>query len=250
MDHLSFQVIPKNLWVIFLCACLCHSPLFAKDTSTAKEDSLGKQNQARIYREEGLEQQNLGNLDAAMSLYQKAIELDPTFAVAYNDLGIVYEAKGSVRQAEESYLKAIKIDSNYLSAYSNLALLYENQRNLEKASFYWAKRAELGSPDDPWTLKAKQRLEDISLITGGRAIESSREQEVIGLIKDVTEEKSILRQDNKALAKKYLEEAKQSYDKEDYATAIKKAASAQQLDPTNREIEEFIEKVQIRALSR
>ena len=73
--------------------------------SGQEEKNLSElQKQARSYRAQGLELQCIGNMDAAMSLYQKAIELDPAYPVAYNDLGIIYEAKGLIDRAEESYL--------------------------------------------------------------------------------------------------------------------------------------------------
>lgn len=204
------------------------------------------QRQARFYRQEGFRLQGMGDLEGAMSLYQKAIELDPAYAVVYNDIGVIYEAKELFERAEESYLKSIKIQPKYLSAYSNLALLYENKRDLQNAYFYWKKRAELGLPDDHWTQKAKQRLGDINLALGVEP----QEQESISLIEDVANEKNILLQDDKAQALRYFEKAKRSYKKGDLPQAIKEALDGQQLDPSNQEIEEFIEKAQLRALSR
>lgn len=207
------------------------------------------QSQARVYRGQGLEFQRIGNIEAAMSLYQKAVQIDPGYAVAYNDLGIIYEMKGFRYRAEDSYLRAIAIDPNYLSAYSNLALLYEKNRDLNKAAFYWKKRADLGSPNDPWTEKAKQRVRDIQIVhrDGYQAI---REQEVIDLIDDVNRQKQVILHDDKSLAGTHFEKAKRFFQKEDYATAMKEALDAQQLDPNNKELERFIEKVQSRALSR
>lgn len=257
--------LQNNIIIFIISIILCTTSfLFAQESSSgpanrgyleyqkgpSAEDLSGLQKQARLYRNQGLQLQSIGNLDAAMTLYQKAIELDPAYAVAYNDLGVIYEAKGFSERAEESYLKSIKIDPNYLSAYSNLALFYENKRNLDKAVFYWQKRAQLGSPDDPWTEKAKQRSEDIHLVLGNKAADSFREQEVMGLIRDVANQKSILREDNKAMAREYFDKAKRSYDRGNYPAARKEALDAQQLDPANREIEKFIERVQIRALSR
>lgn len=231
------------------------NPRSRRSLSWQEEKNLSAlQQQARMYRAQGLESQRLGNVDGAMGLYQKAIELDPSYAVVYNDLGIICEAKGFIDRAEECYLKSIEIAPNYLSAYTNLALLYENKRELEKAAFYWKKRAESGLPDDPWTQKAKKRLEDINLVLSNRSIEEDareqKEQEVIEFLREVATQKTILKKDDKELSKSHFEKAKRSYEKQDYATAIKEASDAQQLNPSNEEIEKFIEKVQTRALSK
>lgn len=207
------------------------------------------QKQARMYRAQGLEAQARGNLETAMIYYQKAIELDPAYVIAYNDLGIIYEANGQIDRSEESYLKAIKIDPNYLSSYSNLALLYENKRDLKNAYLYWQKRAELGTSDDPWTLKARSRCEDIALILGEKSIDS-REEEVLDLVKDVSQEKAFLRKDNKELSKYYFEKAKLNFQKSNNLIALQEALRAHQLDPSNETINEFIEKLETRLLSK
>lgn len=112
----------------------------ADNQSSQEEKGLSDlQKQARIYRAEGFELQSFGDIDAAMGLYQKAVALDPMYAVVYNDLGIIYEAKDILDKAELYYLTALKLDPNLLSAYSNLALLYESKRELEKAAYYWEK---------------------------------------------------------------------------------------------------------------
>lgn len=249
--HMSIYSPPNNIRnIIIILFILLVFPIFLSAQGADEENLTALQKQARMYRRQGLEMQDVGNLYTAMTLYQKARELDPAYAVVYNDLGIIYEAKGLIDLAEENYLKSIEIDPMYLSTYSNLALLYENKRDLEKAAFYWEKRAQLGSLNDPWKEKARQRLADIRLVLSKRPVEDAREQEAIGLMKDVTVYKSRLREDNKALSQEYFEKAKLSYNKGDSATAIKKALNAQYLDPANEEIEKFIEKVQTRALLR
>lgn len=207
------------------------------------------QRTARIYRREGYRLQGIGNMVEAMVFYQKAVELDPSYAVAYNDLGIIYESKGMTDHAEENYLRAIKADPAFLSAYSNLALVYENKRDLEKAQFYWQKRAQLGLAGDPWTEKARQRLEDIRMVLSDRPFEDAREKEILDLLKELEQQKYIFKQDSLLLAFRHFEKAKQNFKKGDFATAIKEALDAQQLDPSNNEIEKFIEKAQLRALS-
>lgn len=236
-----------------LCVFCFVGLLFAQNepvepAAQANPNSL--QEQARKYREAGLENQRMGNLPAAMSLYQKAIAIDPGYAVAYNDLGVIYEAANFPERAEESYLKSIKIDPNYPSTYANLALFYESQRDLEKAAYYWAKRSALGSPDDPWAQRAASRLKDIRLVLSNRPIADQREEDVLGLMKDAAVYKSVLNKDDKALAQAHFLKAKQSYNKGDLATAIKEALDAQYLNQNNPEIEAFIEKAELRALSR
>ncbi|MFY9402293.1 MAG: tetratricopeptide repeat protein [Candidatus Omnitrophota bacterium] len=205
--------------------------------------------QAREYRQEGLKAQDAGDLDVAMKIYQKAIEVDPFYAVAYNDLGVVYEAKGMIDRAEESYLKALKLDPYYLSSYTNLALLYEERREFGKAAYCWKKRSELGDFNDPWTKKAQKRFEDIRLSFSQNPVKDFEEQDILKLAKDISNEKYILRHDDRALARKHFDNAKSSYAKSNYAKAVKEALDAQYLDPENKDIMEFIEKVQHRALS-
>lgn len=246
-----------------------------KKRSPKEEELTTFQAQARIYRYQGLEAQNRGDLETAFTNYQKAVELDPAFAVGYNDLGVLYEASGAVERAEGSYLKAVKVDPYYLSAYTNLALLYENKRDLKNAAFYWKKRAQLGEPDDIWTIKAKARYDDICLSLGlGQTPVDTKEQEVMDLVKDVSVKKKLAKKNNKApakaevpvkdisvnkkLAKKnnealandYFEKAKASLEKGDLEVAYKQALDAWQLDPSIDSMKEFIEQLQTRLLTR
>lgn len=222
----------------------------AKTPAKVDKNLTKMQMEARDYREQGVKLQQAGDLDAAMGLYQKAIVLDPTYAAAFNDAGVIYESRGLIDQAEESYLRCVTIDPNYIAAYTNLALLNENKRDIAKAAVYWDKRAKLGSPDDSWTKRAAQRLSDIRLVLSDKPFDEAREQDVIRLMSEVSNKKAALQKDNKALARSYLNKAKLYYKKGDNLTAYKTAIDASQLDPANKEIEEFVQKVQTRLLSK
>ncbi len=229
---------------------------FAKDEADwisgakkrADDDLTQIEMQARLYREQGLKSQNAGDLDSAVKMYQKAIELDPAYAVPYNDLGIIFETAGLTDIAIMNYLKCIKVAPDYLSAYSNLALLHENQRDLKNAVFYWGKRARLGSFDDPWTQKAKQRIKDIEIALGKNPLQESREQEVISLLKDVEAQNPAFKRSNKEQSEISFEKAKICQKKGDDVTALKLAIDASCSDPSNVEIREFIDKTQTRLL--
>jgi Flp pilus assembly protein TadD len=204
---------------------------------------------ARMYRQQGMDAQRIGNINVAAQFYQKAIEIAPNYPVAYNDLGVLLEGAGQPAKAEELYLKSVQVDPNYLSAYTNLAMLYETKRELGRAAQYWDKRAKLGDPEDPWTLKAKQRLSDLNMVLSKNPIDDIREQEIINLTKDIANKKDVMNKSDTALARDNFAKAKRFYEKGDLASALKKALDAQQLDPANKDIESFIGKVQRRALT-
>ena len=249
------NILPKSVIITTTALCVfCLVDFFCSPGSLFAQNAVGKakgsifgglQEQARSYREAGLENQNMGNLPAAMNFYQKAIAMDPTCAMTYNDLGVIYEAAGFSNRAKESYFKAIKIDPAYLSAYSNIALLYEEQRDLERAGFYWAKRAELGSADDPWTQKAAKRFQDIRTLLSKRPVADAREEDVLGLIKDASTYKSVFSKADNLQAQRNLRKAKQYYKKNKLTAAITEALEAQALDQSNPEIMEFIKKIDL-----
>lgn len=242
--------LPKKIIVIQVILILLFSfpgLFFAQDSTDSVKSDL--KDQAILYRSQGLELQRIGKLDEALSLYQKAVQLDPHFIVAFNDMGILYEAKGQPKQAEESYLKAIELEPGYLSSYSNLALLYESQRDFEKAARYWQKRIDLGSADDPWTQKAQERLDDLFLILGNRP-QDIRERQVAGFLRDVAGQKQFQNVDRDTSAQEYFTKAQLLYKKGKELEALKEALRAQQLDQNNSEIAAFVEKVQRRLLLR
>lgn len=247
-----FQKTIRILLISIAFSCFISALLFAQEVG---KDSLYNENvsilqeEARDYRARGLEFQRIGNLDEATAFYQKAVQLDPAYAMAYNDLGIIYEQKGDFDQAESTYLACIKRDPSFLAAYTNLASLYESKRDLKKAAFYWNKRVKLGFPDDPWTQKAKSRLRDVRAVVSENPAEDAQQEDVVGLLKDVTAQKAAFRKDDVALSKDYFNKAKVQFKKGNNTSALKLSIDAIQLDPSNSEIEQFIEKVQARLLS-
>lgn len=201
------------------------------------------QKQARAYRIQGLSYQLKGNLAAALRSYQRALQFDPAYVEAFNDLGIVYEASGSTDKAIECYLKSIESDPDYLSAYSNLAMLYEEQRDFDKALFYWNKRMALSTTSDEWSQKAKERIRDIKMVQGMFKPKPT-EDELLDLVKEVSKRKEALSDDKQKFAQHLLDKAKLSYKNNDDVAAYKKASDAQLLDPSNKEIDDFLQKVQ------
>lgn len=63
-----------------------------------------------------------GNLVGAMMLYQKTVEIDPSFAVGYYNLGMVWKQLGRLEEAIAAYQQAINVNPNYAQAYQNLGV--------------------------------------------------------------------------------------------------------------------------------
>lgn len=154
-----FFIFPLIIWIES-----SHAGVFSKD--------------AERYRQEGYLAQQKGDIDSAIEWYQKAATLEPNYVAPHNDLGILFETKGWLDRAEGEYKKALAIDPNYKEAHTNLALLYERKGELEKASFHWMRRYKLGTPDEPWTREAMERLRKIGLLDaeGKKPVEKPKEK--------------------------------------------------------------------------
>ena len=231
--------VPSFLYLILLLFFLSNPSLFAN-----QDDLTEMQKQARIYRIQGWDLQDQGRVEEAISCYQKAILLDPSYVVAYNDLGIAFEREGQTERAKQMYLEAIKTAPDYPNSYTNLALLYEEQRDYSNAALYWTRRAFLGEATDPWKEAAMKRFEDIT-----RAYpELYNKIQIQAPIKNVTlfEEETKpenQKQDNKSRALSYLSRAKESFSQGQYVTALKYATIAEYIDSSNSEISSFVEQV-------
>jgi len=246
----GISVFKKTIFIIFiLILSSFFSPTtFSQTTDLEIDDPASLKWQARWNRQQGLKAQQAGLYDEAIAFYKKALALDPSYIEPYNDLGVVYENKGMLDKAEQYYLKALDLDPYYLPAYSNLASLYEQRGDLKKAAEYWQKRIRLGLPDDPWTIKAIQHLENIALVVK-EISQRLQEEEALSLMEETKDKLSQRSADLKRLTstqkkvKEYLDRAEINYRKNNYTAALNDASVAKHLDPSNTEVDTFIEKV-------
>ena len=57
--------------------------------------------------------------------WEKAVEIDPTYAAAWNNLGIAYEQQGKFDEARKAYEKALELDPKNLLIRQNYDLFKE-----------------------------------------------------------------------------------------------------------------------------
>ena len=71
------------------------------------------------------------NYEDAIRCYKKAIELEPDFYVAHNNLANIFSDLKRYDEAETAYRKAIELNPDYATAYSNLGNLLSDE-NLKR----------------------------------------------------------------------------------------------------------------------
>jgi Tfp pilus assembly protein PilF len=88
------RVLCVFLLAAFVAGCSHHSDL----RKPAAQDDFGvKMAQMNLWRE-------------AMFRFKRAVEINPTDAMAHNNLAVAYEANGDFEQARKEYLEALKLD--------------------------------------------------------------------------------------------------------------------------------------------
>ena len=112
-----------RLALLLACAAtVSASPAFADARSDAK---------AQV--EFGISVAQRGLWREAIYRWEKATELDPTYAAAFNDLAIAYEHEGQLDKARKAYERAIELDPNNAQVRQNYELFKEiNDRTTTK----------------------------------------------------------------------------------------------------------------------
>lgn len=110
---MSARLLPC-VTVAALAATLLASPSFADPRNDAK---------AQV--EFGISVAARGLWREAIYRWEKAAELDPTYAAAFNDLAIAYEHEGQLDKARKAYDKAIELEPNNTQIRQNYELFKE-----------------------------------------------------------------------------------------------------------------------------
>ncbi|MGB3310626.1 MAG: tetratricopeptide repeat protein [Nodosilinea sp.] len=92
-----------------------------------------------------------GDFDAAVDLFQQAVESDPTLAIAHYNLGTAHRARGYLDEAIAAYRSAIALDPNYAAAHQNLAVALFKLGQLPEALQAFQQAIALYDAIDPAT---------------------------------------------------------------------------------------------------
>jgi Tfp pilus assembly protein PilF len=131
------------LWTVLL-----GTVLLIGCSSTARLDLTTAEDQMKV----GAQAAKLGLWREAMFRFNRAIELEPENAQAYNNLAVAYESNGEFEKARESYLQALRInrgDPYIQKNYSRFAEFYQRYEKVD------TKKPEDGGEEKPNGTEAK-----------------------------------------------------------------------------------------------
>ena len=115
-----------TLRVLVISAVLLSHPTFAPAAS-ANDRSAAK---AQV--EFGIRVAQSGLWKEAQYRWEKAVELDPTYAQAWNNLAIAFEQDGKFDDARKAYEKALELDPENLLIQQNYDLFKEINDRTQK----------------------------------------------------------------------------------------------------------------------
>ena len=102
-----------------------------------RSDAKAARSNAEVVLQRGLDHYDRSEYDLAMAAYNEAIYIDPSFAMAYNNLGMVLIDLERYQDAMNALYESIRHDANYSEAYNNLGFVLRRLgNNVDAASAY------------------------------------------------------------------------------------------------------------------
>jgi Tfp pilus assembly protein PilF len=80
---------------------------------------------ARAQVEFGIDVAQRGLWREAIYRWERAVEIDPTYAAAFNDLAVAYEHEGQLEKARQAYEKALELEPDNTQIRQNYELFKE-----------------------------------------------------------------------------------------------------------------------------
>ena len=104
---------------------------------------------AEIYRIRGIEATGRGDIQAAIGFYRQALQVNPSFPEALNNLGVALLNQDAVDEATGLLRKAISVRPGYARAHDNLGRALQRQGNMDVAIKHYEKAIELNLQGAP-----------------------------------------------------------------------------------------------------
>lgn len=102
---------------------------------------------AQLAYDDGMDYINEGDIENAISKFTKAVEIDPNFAFAWDNLGISYRKNTEYDKAIASYQKSLEIYPEGRLPLLNIAITYNLNKQYNEAVNYYTKFIEIYDED-------------------------------------------------------------------------------------------------------
>jgi type IV pilus assembly protein PilF len=134
MSKLSWKALS---WVLLGLTVLlggCATP--AKNSSSVNSNIYNETaltERARAHVDLGAAYLQQGKYEIALSEFNEATQIDPSYAPAYNGLGLVYAALGEDAKADEGYKKAISLQPRNSESHNNYGIFLCDRKRYDES---------------------------------------------------------------------------------------------------------------------
>jgi tetratricopeptide (TPR) repeat protein len=102
---------------------------------------------AQLAYDDGMDYINNDDVENAIQKFQKAVDIDPKFAFAWDNLGISYRKNQEYDKAIEAYQKSLEIYAQGRLPLLNISITYNLNKDYEQAIIYYKKFIAIYSED-------------------------------------------------------------------------------------------------------
>ncbi len=199
-----------------------------KNFFTERLYTPSKNGEAVKFFNEAVEFTGSKNYAKAIESYMRALEIDPGFSDAMNNLGVVYRVTGDYENAEKYFLRAIVVYPKNAVAMINLAVLYSIENDFDKSLAIY-KKALSTEPDNP----------ECYFGTGSLYFKFKKFDESIPFINRAIQKYRALKSENVYDA--YYIQGMNYYFKKDWKKAVELLKIVKRAYPDNEELNKYLE---------
>src|SRR3989304_949053 len=88
---------------------------------------------ARAHDKLGLAYMGIKKYELALEEFNKTLEINPRYYLAYYNAGVIYQLQGDLERARWAYEESLKISPGYFRSYYNVGIVYKKIGALDKA---------------------------------------------------------------------------------------------------------------------
>ena len=88
---------------------------------------------ARAHDNLGLAWMGIKKYDLALDEFNKTLDINPQYYLAYYNAGVIYQLQGDLERAKWAYEESLKISPGYFRSYYNAGIVYKKMGALDKA---------------------------------------------------------------------------------------------------------------------